>query len=61
MSAGRSGKPWKRVAEVTASGRTLPACATALAAAIELIQRHLPHAGALESNQSFGATSKRRT
>ena len=34
---GSSGKPGKRLPEVTARRRTLPACTTALAAAIELI------------------------
>ena len=34
-SVGRSGKPGKRMSEVTASRRTLPAWTTALAAAIE--------------------------
>ncbi len=34
---GRSGRPGKRCSEVMASRRTLPACTTAFAAAIELI------------------------
>ena len=37
LTDGRSGNPGKRVADVTAMRRTLPACTTALAAAMELI------------------------
>ncbi len=37
LTAGRSGRPGKRLAEVMAMRRTLPACTIALAAATELI------------------------